>query len=59
MNDQDKVKAARAAYAREYRKKHPDKVKAAQEKYWLKRLEQELTPDTIKGSGDSRAEENI
>lgn len=33
----DAMKAARNAYRREWRKKNPDKVKAAQERYWLKR----------------------
>lgn len=37
MTEKDKIKAARAEYARNYRKKHPERVKAAQDKYWLKR----------------------
>ena len=39
MDNQDKIRAARAAYAREYRKRNPEKIKAAQERYWLKKLE--------------------
>ena len=41
MTDQERIKAARAEYARRYRKEHPDRVKATQEKYWLRRLERE------------------
>lgn len=33
MCSSEEVKAARAEYARNYRKMHPEKVKAAQERY--------------------------
>lgn len=52
MNNQERVRAARAAYAREYRKKHPERIKAAQERYWLKRLEHES------GDTETRGETN-
>ena len=52
MNDQDKIRAARAAYAREYRKKHPEKIKAAQDRYWLKRLEQKTPAEEAKDEGN-------
>lgn len=41
MTDQEKIRAARAEYARRYRREHPDRVKAAQERYWLRRAERE------------------
>lgn len=37
---ENKAKAARAAYYREWKKKNPEKVKAAQERYWLKKAQQ-------------------
>lgn len=42
MNTQTKTnrndaRAARNAYAREWRRKNPDKVKAAYERYWKKK----------------------
>ncbi len=36
----EKAAAARRAYQREWAKKNPDKVKAAQERYWAKKAEQ-------------------
>ena len=48
MNEdpQARVKAARAAYAREWRKKNPEKVKKYNENYWLKKAkEMEVPPD--------------
>lgn len=38
MNNQ--AVQARRAYFREWRKKNPEKVKAAQERYWAKKAEQ-------------------
>lgn len=35
----DKAKEARRAYKREWNRKNPDKVKAAQERYWNKKAE--------------------
>lgn len=37
MDVQELKQEARRAYAREWRKRNPEKVKAAQERYWLKR----------------------
>ncbi len=39
MTDAEKIKKARREYARQYRRDHPDKVRAAQERYWLKRAQ--------------------
>lgn len=41
----EKAKAARAAYAREYRKRNPEKIKAAQDRYWQKRAEKQPVVD--------------
>lgn len=41
MTEQEKIRAARAEYARQYRKRNPDKVKAAQERYWLRKIQKE------------------
>jgi hypothetical protein len=35
----DEVRAARAAYMREYRKRRPEVVRAAQERYWIRKAE--------------------
>lgn len=48
MTEQEKIRAARAEYAREYRKRNPDKVKAAQERYWLRKIQKET-----KGGGEN------
>ena len=36
----DKAKEARRQYKREWNRRNPDKVKAAQERYWNKKAEQ-------------------
>lgn len=33
------VRKAKAAYAREYRRKNPEKIKEIQERYWLRQAE--------------------
>ena len=38
---QDRIRAAKAAYARRYRKEHPERIKAAQLRYWEKFAERE------------------
>lgn len=35
--EQEAIRLAKNAYNREWRKKNPDKVKAAQERYWNKK----------------------
>ena len=43
MDELEMMKAAREAhnaYNREWRKKNPEKVKAAQQRYWIKKVEQ-------------------
>ena len=35
------IKKARADYQREWRKKNPEKVKAAQDRYWLRKAQSE------------------
>lgn len=37
----DKAKAQRNAYMKEWRKRNKDKVKAAQEKYWEKKSQEQ------------------
>lgn len=48
------AKEARRAYRREWARKNPDKVKASQERYWLRRAEEvkrqtEKQPETEVG----------
>lgn len=38
MTKEENIKAARNAYMKEWRAKNKDKVKAAQEKYWEKKV---------------------
>ena len=52
MTEQEKIRAARAEYAREYRKRNPDKVREAQERYWLRKIQKEAK------RGAENAEEN-
>lgn len=44
------AKAARAAYMRKYRREHPDKIKAINEAYWLRKALQEA--DRTDAEGD-------
>lgn len=49
------AKEARRAYRREWARKNPDKVKASQERYWLRRAEEvkrqtEKQPETEVGA---------
>lgn len=47
----EKAKAARRAYKREWQRRNPEKVRHYQEKYWQKKAEQaaqeEAGPDTL------------
>ena len=43
------AKAARAAYQRSWRRKNPEKVREINERYWLKRAEQELAKRSENG----------
>lgn len=38
----DRARAARAMYARKWRKKNPDKVRAANKRYWEKKAAKDL-----------------
>ena len=40
----DAAKAARRAYKRKWAKEHPDKVRAAQDKYWEKKAAAQREP---------------
>lgn len=44
----DKAKEARRAYKREWNRKNPDKVRAAQERYWRRKAEKEEQADPEK-----------
>lgn len=58
MSDREAIKRARNEYARRYRKEHPERVKAAQEAYWLrqaaKKNEDALSSEDLE-RGDSSA----
>lgn len=47
------IRAARAKYAKEYRKKHPEKIREIQERYWKRRVDRE---HATKGGRNSDAE---
>lgn len=54
MNEKDLIRAERAEYARNYRKKNPEKVKAAQERYWQRRAERlaaEMAKEAVPDGG--------
>ena len=40
LNRNEKIRAARRDYARRYRREHPERVKAAQERYWLRKAQE-------------------
>lgn len=41
VTNTEKARAARNAYARAWRAKNPEKVRAAAERYWVRRAERE------------------
>lgn len=40
MDNEENIRAAKREYHREWRKNHPEAVKAAQVKYWTKKAEE-------------------
>ena len=44
MQQTKEAKAAAAAYAREWRKKNPDKAREAKRRYWEKKAAQMMKP---------------
>lgn len=40
MSKEDMIKRAQAAYQRNWRKNNPERAKAIQEKYWLKKAKE-------------------
>lgn len=49
------VRRARAEYMRAYRRKHPERVKAAQERYWIRRAEALRAAAEKEGVEDGKA----
>ena len=43
MTTEEKIKQARNKYYREYRRKHPEKMKLYRDRYWAKKAAQEKT----------------
>lgn len=43
----EQAKAARRAYKRQWAKKNPDKVKAAQERYWTKKAAEQAQAEKM------------
>lgn len=39
MKDDEKARIARRAYAREWRKRNPERARAIRERYWARRFE--------------------
>ena len=39
LTETERIRKAKTEYARKYRKEHPDRVKAAQDRYWLKKTQ--------------------
>ena len=44
-NIENKAKRLQAEYHKKWRKKNPDKVKAINKRYWLKKAQKELEKD--------------
>ena len=42
MTEDERIKAARSAYYREYRKKNRQRIKEINRRYWLKKADKEL-----------------
>ena len=57
QNNNESAKAARNAYARKWRAKNPDKVKAAQDRYWdrvAKRMDNEHCNNEKENGGNKK-----
>ena len=39
MTDSERIKAAKAAYARDWRKRNPERAKQIQQRYWEEKVE--------------------
>lgn len=52
MNEQ--ARKAQAAYIREYRRKHPEKVRKWRENYWNKKAEQGVSENVETQENDGR-----
>lgn len=48
--------AARRAYKREWAKKHPEKIREYQQKYWTKKAEQAAAPPLHEQKGETEQE---
>jgi hypothetical protein len=48
------AKEARRAYKREWARKNPDKVRAAQDKYWNKKAEMQREPATMPAAAPAK-----
>lgn len=51
--EKEAIRKARNAYRREWNKRNPEKVKAAQEKYWLKQAAK-LEAESAGGGADAK-----
>ena len=47
MQMDERAKEARRAYAREYRRKNPEKVAATQNRYWLKKAAERSNQEKV------------
>lgn len=55
QQQKDSIVAARRAYQKTWREKNPDKVKAAQERHWLKKAQQMFAKQpNLEGADDER-----
>lgn len=54
----EEAKQARREYLRRYRLEHPEKVKAAQERYWLKKAAELRSQEPAAGADQGNREQN-
>lgn len=50
--EKEEIKKARREYKKEWRKNNPDKVKAANERYWLKKAVEKRAKEEVRNNGD-------
>ena len=50
MDKNNEIRSIKREYYREWRKKNPDKVRAAQERYWQRQLEKRRKSIPVSGS---------
>jgi len=53
MSEQELIRKAQAEYRKQWRRNNPEKTKAHQERYWLKKAQQLKEQQEVKADNDT------